>query len=123
MKKLLFVMSSYILAPSVLFAQGGLVPKECDDGGCGLAHLVAIMNDIIAWLITFTTSVVAIMFAYAGFLYITAQGDSAQVQKATGIFRNVIVGFVIILLAFLLIKELVEFLVEANSPLLKIFAK
>jgi hypothetical protein len=58
------------------------------------------MNYII-WLGIIFSSLV---FVYAGFLYITAQGDSSKVQRATKIFTNVAVGLFLAFIAFLLIE-------------------
>lgn len=106
MKKIILILITFV--PFVTLAQisDPIVPKECNDGGCDLEHLVIVVNKIFEWLFIFTTSIATIMFAFAGFLYVTAQGDTNQISRATGIFKNVLIGFVIIILSFLLVKEL-----------------
>ena len=79
--------------------------KACGDGNCNIADVFNIISEVGKISIIFTTSVATIMFVYAGFLYITSQGDTNQVKRATGIFRNVTIGFVIILAAYMLVRE------------------
>lgn len=88
------------------YIEGGIVPTECQTGQCGFSQLVTMINTIGKWSMLLTTTAATIMFVYAGFLYITAQGDQNKVKQATTIFRNVAVGFVIILTAYLVVKEL-----------------
>jgi VIT1/CCC1 family predicted Fe2+/Mn2+ transporter len=52
--------------------------------------------------------IVAGMFMYAGFLLITSVGDTSKIQKAKEIFRRVVIGFLIMLLAYITVKNLVE---------------
>ena len=95
--------------PLITFAQSGKISdvlKSCDDGSCNFGHLGNLLNAILEGLFLATTSVATIMFVYAGFLYISAQGDTGQIKKAHGLFRTVVIGFVIILVAILLVKEL-----------------
>jgi len=49
---------------------------------------------------------------YAGYLYLTAVGDTGQISKAHGLFKNAIIGFIIILVAWLL----VDFILTALLP-------
>jgi hypothetical protein len=46
----------------------------------------------------------SLAFAYAGFLYITAQGDTTKIKNATKIFTGVAVGLLLAFTSFLVIK-------------------
>lgn len=120
MKKLLNKIPFLILGlPLISSARTQIVPEKCDDGSCGLKDLFNILDKVLEWSMIFTTTIATIMFVYAGFLYITSQGDSSQVSKATGIFKNVAIGFVIILTALFLVKEfLLKFGLEKLASLI-----
>lgn len=94
-----------LLDPST--AQAQLVDCQSD---CGWEELVTMFNRIIEWLIIISTSVAALLFMYAGFLYLTSRGDESQVKRATTIFTNVAIGFAIMLLAWLLVDTIVKLL-------------
>lgn len=105
-------------------AEGGLVPcgiDKNDDGmlsedeECGYNDLIFGIQNIITWLIGIATSLGAILFAYAGFLYLTAGSDQNKVSRAKSIFRYVIKGFIIILLAWLIVYTILSVLVDPNS--------
>lgn len=104
--------------PTPLNVESGSISKVlkgCESGGCGFEHLIQLSNEIGKVVMALTTSAAVVMFVYAGFLYITAQGDSNQISRATNIFTNVAIGFVIILSAYLLVKE---FLIKLGLPFL-----
>lgn len=115
--KYLFTILSLVLAPSLVFAQrtSSIVPESCRTGQCDFDDLIILINTLGEWAMIFTTTVATVMFVYAGFLYITSQGDPNKVKSATTIFRNVAIGFVIILVSYLLVKEL---LIKLGVPYL-----
>jgi small neutral amino acid transporter SnatA (MarC family) len=45
---------------------------------------------------------------YAGFLMLTAVGNMSQITKAKAVFRRVIIGFLIMFMAFLLVQQLLK---------------
>jgi hypothetical protein len=105
MKKLLLIALTFV--PLQAFAVPNLtVPEACESGECKFDQIVELANEIAVILISLVTAVATVMFVYAGFLYLTAQGDTGQIKKATGVFRTVVIGFVIILIAYMAVKEL-----------------
>ena len=119
------IISSFFMIGSDTFAAGAdpIVPAECNEGTCGLSDLATVVANIINGLIIFSVSVASIMFAYAGFLYITAGGDTGQIKKATGIFKTVAIGFVIIIVAFFGVKELVKLIANPDTNLTNILGQ
>lgn len=99
-----FVLALCIFAlPFFVFAQDGLVP--CDGADCNFGKFVELINNIIDFLIkAVALPVSAILFAWAGFLYLTAAGNGSQISKAHGIFKNVFVGLILTLAAWLIIN-------------------
>lgn len=116
----LFTILSFVLAPSLVFAQGqntsiSIIPESCRTGACDFNELIQVINNLGNIAMILTTTVATVMFVYAGFMYITSQGDPNKVKGATTLFRNVVIGFVIILAAYLLVKEL---LIKLGVPYL-----
>jgi hypothetical protein len=56
-----------------------------------------------------------IMFAYAGFLYVTNQGNESQIKEAHGIFANVLIGLVVALAAWVIVNFVATFFLGADS--------
>lgn len=84
----------------------GLVPVVGADGFSYRAcDLIALGNNIINFGVAFSVIVATLMFAYAGILYVTAaSAGPEQVKKAHGVFINVFVGLLLVLLAWLIVN-------------------
>lgn len=83
----------------------GLIP--CGYGQrpeCTFDDLLQLARNLINFMITLSTTIATISFAYAGYLYLTAAGDSGKIKTATGIFTNVAVGFIIVLAAWFIVN-------------------
>ena len=120
---LLFVLLILFIPASFVDAQGqfpgdtdpsGIVP--CGDPGepsCGACDLVALTQGVINFGVYFSIFVATLAIVWAGFLYVTAQGDPGKVSDAHKIFRTVIIGLIIILAAWLIVDLLMKtFLVQ-----------
>jgi len=109
----------YALAAPFL---GPLVP-DCSMTGanntlvqpCGFNDLGKLGANLLAFAVTIAVPIAAVAFAYAGFLYLTAGGNSGQISKASGIFLNVGIGFIIVLAAWLIVNFVLNELVTADS--------
>ena len=69
-----------IFSSKFSYAQG-LVP--CDGGAtpCDFAALLTLISNVLDFMIySVATPIAAIMFAYAGFLYLTAQDNEGKVK-------------------------------------------
>lgn len=100
------------VAPMVVSA-AGLVP--CSGSTCDFCSLVQMIGDIVTWLISFSTVAAGIAFAWAGFLMITAAGNMEQIKKGKNIFSNVLIGFLLMLGAWLIVDTILSMLVGAES--------
>lgn len=104
------------IGANIAFAQFSDLDKAVDNeyyGGivdcanppfCDFNDLLGTVDRLIGWLVGFAISVVVLLFAWAGWLYMTSGGDSNKVKKANTLLSNTAVGFVIILLAFLIVE-------------------
>lgn len=64
------------------------------------ADLSGLIGKIIGSLLGFLGVVFVVLMIYAGFLYMTAQGNEDQVTKAKDLIKNAVIGMVIISLAY-----------------------
>ncbi|HYD91225.1 MAG TPA: hypothetical protein VEA37_07015, partial [Flavobacterium sp.] len=73
---------------------------------CDFNAFMRLINDVINFLLIYMAlPIMAIMFAYAGFLLVTAGGEAAHAKtKAKKIFFNAILGFIIAAGAWLFVK-------------------
>ncbi len=120
MKKTLisFFIILVLIAPALSFAapeiksyNGGIVP--CDgskEHPCDFNAFMSLINNIINFAIFYLAVPIAtIMFAYAGFLMVTAGEEAAGARTtAKGIFMNTLTGLVIALLSWVVVHSLLE---------------
>jgi len=102
----MFLILSLVTLPLFVSAQGfgNLVPCGNDDPTeCGIEEFITLVANVVEIIIVIGLMISSLVFAYAGFLYITAQGSSEKVGKATKIFTNVAIGLFIAFVAFLVV--------------------
>lgn len=120
----LFV-TALIAVPLIGFAQGPastIIPCGLNSSNgvvtdpCTFNHLITLAQNVINFLIfRIAAPLGAIMFAYAGFLYVTNRGNEGQVTQAHEIFLYVFWGLVIALAAWLLVNFILVFLLGDAS--------
>lgn len=79
---------------------------QCDT--CGAKDAVNIIQNIMNLAFMFSGFVVAVMFMYAGFLLITAVGDTGKIQKARNIFKRTVIGFIVMYLSYILVLNVLK---------------
>jgi hypothetical protein len=106
--------SALVCLPAVLYAANSIVP-DCGADGCSWTDLVQLVNNVIDFLIKFiAVPISGLLFAWAGFLFLTAAGNSGQIEKAKGIFFNVLVGLIIALASWLIVNLVTTALTNQN---------
>lgn len=70
---------------------------------CQACNLVQLADNILRFFVVAGAMAVALMFAYAGFLYVTAAGNKGNLESAHKIFWNSLIGLIIILTSFLIV--------------------
>jgi hypothetical protein len=106
MKKILIYSLVYLVAfiPVVAMAQGAGKLVPCEGADCNVDDFLTMIFYVINFVIFLGIIFSSLAFAYAGFLYITAQGDAGKVKKATKIFTGVGVGLLLAFTSFLIIQ-------------------
>lgn len=60
----------------------------------------SVISTVIKLALSFLGVVFMILLVYAGYLWMTARGDSGQVDKAKDIIREAIIGLIIVAMAY-----------------------
>jgi heme A synthase len=86
--------------------------------------VMSLVNRFINFLlITLATPLFALIMIYVGWLYLSDMGSAENVTKAKKIFKNVVIGYVIALAAWLIVHTIVASLVPGTSSILEFFKK
>jgi hypothetical protein len=100
--------------PVVALAQvnnpsGGIPTKlvTCTGADCNWKSFLALMQNVLNFMVFIGVSISALMFAYAGFLYLTS-GGSNKTEDAKRIFGHVALGLIIMLVAWLVVDVLLK---------------
>lgn len=94
----------------------GLVP--CGGGtepACDFNQFIIMAQTVINFILGLSVTVAVIMFTYAGVLYLTASGAQDQIKKAHKIFTNVLIGFIVIISAWLVINTIANALLDKTN--------
>ena len=106
----------FFIGPSIALAAntlpGQIVPASCNEvGGCqSVCDLATIAQNVLNTGIYIAVFLSAMLFAWAGWLYLTSAAGS-EISRAKSIFFNVVVGLVIILAGWLVVDTLMRTLV------------
>ena len=107
-----------VIAPSLAMAAGlpTIVPSECNGvGGCpNVCSFAQLAQNILNAAIYLAVILSAVLFAWAGFLYLTNVANAGQHSRAVEVFKNVFVGLIIILAGWLVIDIVMRALVGAS---------
>ena len=112
---LIIVVPALSLAASSYDPAKGLVPctNTPDSNGkisnlCDFDALMSLVNNVISFALFYMAiPIAAIMFAYAGFLLVTAGGSEAK-TRAKNIFTNAVIGLVLAATAWLVIRTILS---------------
>lgn len=112
----LIVIGLVVLLPETVVAQaGGFVP--CGGPGqddCNLCHLVTMGSRIVNWLVVVLTVVGIVALAYAGFRLVISGGNPTAKDQAKALLVNVIVGYLLVLSAWLIVDTIMKVLTDDN---------
>jgi hypothetical protein len=124
-KSLMFVLAFVIIfLPSFFVLEAkevqfkGLVPicNTMVDGAkggfsdpCDFDVLLAFVNKIINFLlVVMATPLFALILVYVGWLYLSDMGSAENIGKAKKILKNVVIGYIIALAAWLIVKTILS---------------
>ncbi len=59
-------------------------------------------------MVTLSVFVAAVMFAYAGWLFFSDTGNASNVEKGKKVFGAVVIGLIIVLIAWLVVDTILD---------------
>lgn len=89
------------IASAVIIPEGGIVP--CEGLDCQFCHLAKLGQNLFNTIIYLATFIAVLLFLWAGIKYITAGGNPSQISQAHSIFGNVLIGFILLLVAWFIV--------------------
>lgn len=110
------------LAPSAAFAANGLVsivPPSCNgSGGCqSVCDIATLAQNILNDAIFLAIFLAAILFAYAGAKMVMSPASATQMAAGRKLMTSVLVGFLIILCAWLIVNAIMSLLFTGSAGL------
>jgi predicted secreted protein len=108
--------------------EGGLVPcgRSCDDPTtdvceccpCTLCHLFVLFKRVVDFVfLNIVLPLGVLMIVIGGVMLLTAAGDPGRINQGKSVIKAVIIGLVIIFIAWLIVNTVITFLTPADSPL------
>lgn len=118
-----FVFGIFFLVPSVIFAQEapyvatdmGFVP--CEGTFCSACHFIELANRIVDWLIGFMALLFAVIMVVSGFRLVISGGNQSAKENAKSSLTNGLIGFLIVLGAWLAIDTLMRALIGDDGQI------
>ena len=116
------LVSVFLYLPIVPIVDGGMTVALTDAAGlvpcgekgnpCNACHAMGMVNNLISYLFTIITFLAVMVIMYAGVKLVTSQGNASEWEEAKGMMTNMIVGFVIVLSAWLVVDTLMKMLLS-----------
>ncbi len=109
-----------LLLPAAAFAQLSQAQTDLADVGDGIGadadtELPELVGNLIAVLLSVLGIIFVVLVVYAGFLYLTSQGEADKVKKAKALLTQAVIGLVIIIAAYAIADFVIDSLVTATS--------
>ncbi len=105
-----------VLGTPTAIAQTGIAQLSgCTGVDCSACHVVHLANGAIKWLIGILFVIFALLLAIAGVRLVTSGGNHHALDEAKSSFMNAIIGFLIILSAWLIVDTIMRALVGTES--------
>ena len=105
-----------LLAPLPALAQfGPIVPDVCRTCPCGFGGVLAIIQNVINFIIAISIIIATIIIAWAGGLYMLSATNPESRSLANKMLINAVVGLCIVLSAWLIVDFVMKTLYNSNS--------
>lgn len=94
---------------------GSSFPAGSPDRVCTVDHAFKTLSNLIQFVMIILVPIAVGWFVWAGFQYLTANGDKGKVEMAKTTFRNVFIGFAIIFLAWIVIYTVLNEILDTDN--------
>ena len=113
-KILSFFILTFFFLPLLTYADGLVICNGVDAAGnatCGFKELMLMIPKVTNFIFYYlAVPFFAVLFAYAGFTLLTSGGNAEAASKARGMLLNAVVGFLIAICAWIIIKFIMQVL-------------
>lgn len=75
---------------------------------CGLADAIILIQRLIEYIFILILPIAAIVFVYVGYLFLTSGGNADKRSKAKKAMLSLVIGIVIIMAAWLIVKTILQ---------------
>lgn len=117
----LFALPSFAFAANTGFF-GSVVPACLYGEGalkmCQACDLVSLAENILRIFVSLSVMAAALMFAYAGVLYVTASANPGNVDSAKNVFVGTLLGLALVLSAYLIVDIVMRVFTGQNLNVL-----
>ena len=99
----------FVFSPALAFAAG--LPERivtCNGVDCDVCDIAIVAQNVLNTAIFILVALSAVLFAWAGWKMLIAQGDTESYSAGKRIFGNVVLGLVIILMGWIVIDTLMR---------------
>lgn len=89
--------------------EGPIVPCGGADNPCQFCHLFVLLNNILKYILTCLTPIIASLMLVIGGFYLMAAGPSPEkVRKAKSVITAVVIGVVIIMVSWVFLNTFLD---------------
>jgi hypothetical protein len=113
MKYILTLCVVVLFSLPVLTFAAGVVP--CGGNGeeaCQACYLVELGSNLLGWFIGIISSIIFLVFVIGGLKMVMSGGSEGGVSEAKGMMTNAVIGFVIVLSAWLVVDTVLKMFVD-----------
>jgi len=107
-----------VLVPVVSFAAplipSQIVPNCPEKDGCGYVQFIELINNVVSLLVGLSFPIAAGVIAWAGFNMMMDGGNGAKRKESIEMIKKVVIGFVIILSAWIVVSTLLDALLSSS---------
>ena len=99
----------FVFSPALAFAAG--LPERivtCNGVDCNVCDIAIVAQNVLNTAIFILVALSAVLFAWAGWKMLIAQGDTESYSAGKRIFGNVVLGLVILLMGWIVIDTLMR---------------
>ena len=110
-------LGGFLFAPVTVDA-AGLVPCSnrpdattgviAEADRCTFAQFLVLIKNVIVFALDLVLPIAALLFAYVGFLYLTAAGEEKQIAKAKKVIPKLLIGVAVALLAWVIVVTIMK---------------
>ncbi len=86
----------------------------CANDNCGFRDFIQLINNVVNFIIMISFPIAAGVFAWAGFNMMMDAGNGAKRRESIEMMKKVMIGFAIILVAWIVVNTLLKALLSPS---------